>query len=78
MAGVESWPQPVGCKAQGELLGVQKLMGPSDTVLLLPCVMKGDQQSLLFRPRSISPPWCEPQRLAREDPTPLCCLGEPQ
>lgn len=41
------------------------------------CV-KGEQKSLLFRPCSIYPPWYDPQRLAREHPTPLCCLGEPK
>lgn len=41
----------------------------------LTCMMKGEQKSLLFRPRSIYPPCCDPQWLCREDATP-CVVWE--
>lgn len=37
-----------------------------------------DQRSLLFRPCSIYPSWCDSEWLARDDPTLLCCLGKTQ
>lgn len=68
MAGVESWPQPVGCKAQGELLWVQKLMGPSDTCVIAPVHDEG---------RSAITPFQTPQHLSSLVRTPAAGQGGP-